>query len=117
MNMQKLIDIVEELGWKACIDKCREEDPYNGRTDYDIELSQYSPAGEDFCISFTFDGTIEELAKEVRDYADTFDEEDHVMMWLGAKKTGMSGVPSAKELVEDAEAIQKMLDELADKLM
>lgn len=37
-------------------------------------------------------------------------------MWIEAKRSGTNGVPSARELVHDAVAIDKMLDELADAL-
>ena len=35
---------------------------------------------------------------------------------MEAKKNGFGGVPSLKELVEDADAIEKMLEELYDAL-
>ena len=34
-------------------------------------------------------------------------------MWLDAKNNGVSGVPDIYTLVQDAEKIQNMLDELA----
>lgn len=34
-------------------------------------------------------------------------------MWILARRSGTSGVPSAKELVEDAQAIDDMLRELS----
>ena len=38
------------------------------------------------------------------------------MMHMEAKKHGVSGVPSLKELVADADAIDKMVEELYDAL-
>ena len=35
---------------------------------------------------------------------------------MEAKKNGSQGVPSLKELVEDADAIEKMIEELYDAL-
>jgi len=37
-------------------------------------------------------------------------------MWVEAKHNGREGIPSIRELVEDADEIDKMLDALADAL-
>ena len=37
-------------------------------------------------------------------------------MWIEARKNGVSGVPGTRELVHDAEDIDKMLQKLADAL-
>ena len=50
--------------------------------------------------------------KNVREYADDFDVDEHVELWIEGR--GKRGVPAtARELVEDAEAIRDMLNELA----
>lgn len=54
-----------------------------------------------------------ELRKE---YAANFDIDEHIELWIEAKRNGVKGVPSARELVYDAEAICKMLQELAAAL-
>lgn len=38
------------------------------------------------------------------------------MMWIIAKHDGVSGVPTARELVDDADEIGCMLQELAEAL-
>lgn len=43
-------------------------------------------------------------------------EEEHIEMWVEARRHGTSGVPSIRELVKDAEAIDAMLKELAEAL-
>lgn len=97
-----LTDRAEDLGWSSHVTA----------EDSSIEFSQETPAGEDF--SFCVSGnTLEEIVAAIREYADDFDMEDHVKMWLDAKDSGMSGVPSVVELVEDAQAIQEMLNTLA----
>jgi len=78
----------------------------------DVELQKASPAGEDFSISVSLDN----LPDGVRTAAENFDVDDHVHMLLDAKRSGLSGVPDVQTLVDDAEAIQGMLDELADAL-
>ena len=77
-----------------------------------IELRKYSPAGEDF--SFTTD--IENFVEEVKEYAAHFDLDEHIEMWIEARRSGTSGVPSTRELVKDAEDIDEMLQELAAAL-
>lgn len=94
----KMIEAAEKLGWSITID----------RSDGTWEFAQGSPAGEDF--SFTVSGDIIEA---VKDYACHFDIDEHIEMWIGARRNGVAGVPSTRELVTDAEAIDKMLQELA----
>ena len=57
------------------------------------------------------------MAEKVEEYAQDFDVDEHVERWIDARKRGVSGVPSTiRELLEDAEAIQKMLNDLAEAL-
>lgn len=91
----------EDLDWSWDED----EDGY-------VQLGKYSPAGEDFFIVVNAGN----LVDEIRDYSDSFDTERHVHDLLDAKDNGFRGVPSLKELVEDADAIQEMLEELTDAM-
>lgn len=97
-NLDRLIEIAESLYWSV------EE------SDGIIELRQYSPAGEDF--GFSIDNN-DHLGQQIFEYAENFDVDEHIEMWLEGKRNGVGGVPSARELVHDAEEIQNMLDELA----
>lgn len=86
----------EELGWSVSYD------------DNDtVELNQGSPAGEDFYF------TVPKLnfCDEVFDYANDFDPEEHAK-----ENLGMSGVPGLRELLDDADAIKRMLLELSEAL-
>ena len=67
---------------------------------------------EDFSICVG----VENLPAEVREYAAGFDIDEHIEMWIEARRNGTSGVPSTRELVKDAEDIDKMLQELAAAL-
>ena len=96
----KYRNICDKLGWWV-----REYDDY-------VEVGKYSPAGEDFF----FIVTAENFAREVDLYADKFDPDEHIEMWIEARRNGVQGVPTTRELVDDAEEIQKMLDELAKAL-
>jgi hypothetical protein len=77
-----------------------------------IELGKYSPAGEDF--SFTTD--TDNFVEGVKEYAAHFNLDEHIEMWIEARHNGVSGVPSTRELVKDAEDIDVMLKVLADAL-
>lgn len=49
-------------------------------------------------------------------YYEDFDIDEHIEMWIEAKRSGTSGVPSTRELVKDAEAIDGMILELSQAL-
>ena len=96
------VDAAENLGWRV------DED----FDDTLVEFAQGTPAGEDFSFTVSKDN----IAHEVAQYAADFDEDEHIEMWLEAKRTGVAGVPSARVLVQDAKEIQEMLYALADEL-
>lgn len=97
---EKQREICEDLGWTI------EED---GK---EITFSQYSPLNEDF--SFTVSGN--DIAEEVRTYQQDFDPEEHAVMWFGVRYE-ISYVPmSIRDLLDDADAIEEMLEKLATAL-
>lgn len=102
VNIDDLLDKAEELGW--CV---RESDT-------EWEFIQNSPAGEDFSfdISASDVRNADDMVREIRSYANSFDAEEHAKMWIEAQGR-VSGVPDLKTLVKDADAIKEMLDELA----
>lgn len=99
----KHIEILENLGWSIL---GYEDD---GR----VEIGQGSPAGEDFSICVD----VEDFPNAVSEAATDFDVDEHIDMWVDARKHGVSGIPPTLELVEDAKAIKEMLQELADALL
>ncbi len=102
-EQQAYLDICEENGWSYSIDE-----KYN-----EVELSQSSPAGEDF----SFIVSLEELPDKVHSFIFNFDVDEHVDMWIEARRAGVEGVPTTRELVDDAEAIEQMLEELSRALL
>lgn len=92
----KIREVCEDLGWMW--------------TDYgdDITLERWSPAGEDLIL--TCDKR--SLTDEIREYAATWDIDEHIEMWVQARQHD-SGIPSVRELCEDAEDIYAMLQDLA----
>lgn len=111
MKLSKVFDIIDECGWG--IYKANYKDTLNDEV-Y-VELSQGSPAGEDFSFGVWYKNA-KDLVNEIKDYAECFDIDEHVEMWIDAKRNGVAGVPSISDLVEDAKEIQKMLDDLVAAL-
>lgn len=99
---QEYLDVLEMHDWTVI----------SYTDDGRVELQKYSPAGEDFSICVE----VKNFPEEVAEYAANFDIDEHIEMWIEAKHNGVSGVPSARELVYDAEDIDKMLHELAAAL-
>ena len=97
----RLYEAADKLGWNII------EDDDGG-----VDFRQGSPAGEDFGF-YIHAG--DDIVEETIRYAGDFDVDEHIEMWAEAKRGGTSGVPSIRTLVEDADAIQEMLDELAQK--
>lgn len=104
---KKIIKAAEALDWAVYHNFVR------GTRAISFEFEKYSPAGEDFsfyCESDSPDGMIE----EIESYSADFDTEEHIEMLIEAKRNGFAGVPSIRELVKDADAIENMLRELAE---
>jgi len=95
------LDTCEGLGWAVCVSE-------NGY----VELEKTTPAGEDFCFSVESETFVDCIGE----YAASFDQDEHVEMLIMAKQGGLSGVPSVRVLVKDAQDIEDMLHELADAL-
>lgn len=75
-----------------------------------VELETHSPLGEDLVETIE----IWNFAGNLRDRARCFDADDHAVMWADARYK-VSGVPdSLRDLFQDAEDIQRMLDELVE---
>ena len=93
----------EEVEWSVQWWGDDEEDQY-------VEFSKYSPAGEDFVFEVWY-SRVSEIPEKVMEYYEEFDPEEHVMLW--ANSAGQNGVPRLRELIEDADAIEEMIRELA----
>ena len=94
-----IFDGIEKLGYKI-----ERDGEY-------VYLINYSPLGEELYETIYLDGE-EGITFQLYKLYDNFDEEDHVYALLEAKKNGLGGIPSMKELIQDAEYIQEMFNEL-----
>ena len=76
------IAVCEALDWRV------HDDP---EEDY-VELEKYSPAGEDFIFGVQKGNFV----KNVREYADDFDADEHVELWIeGAGRTASRPRPAS----------------------
>ena len=109
----EFVEAAEKLEWRVTTQRIGEGPGPHEAADLEVEFEGYSPAGEDF--SFNVRGsTTEELINATCEMARGFDVEEHAAEWYG-NRDKVSGVPqSLKDLLEDAEEIQKMLNELSD---
>ena len=93
LSLDKIISICESEGW--WVTDCGDE----------LELEQYSPAGEDFIVSLPKKDFVKELVR----YTEDFSPDEHAAGWYGQN----NGEPSSlRDLLDDAEAIQTMLESL-----
>lgn len=90
---------IEDAGWKV------------DDNDAIWEIGKCTPAGEDFWFTVN----TENILDEIKEYAEDFDVDEHVIMWVEARNS-CRGVPSVRELLEDAEWIDNELQKLVDKL-
>ncbi len=82
----------------------------------------HSPEGEDLTSNAVFfDGTLKDLYVQLYRFADGFDIDEHVELYIGS--AGRNGVPHVSDLVHDAEmqkefyeSLSKAFDGFADTL-
>jgi len=112
-TFKDIVNAAENVGWN--VTDARESGFTVDEGITQFEFGKYSPAGEDF--SFTVESDCPEgMVDEINAYSADFDKEDHIKMWIGAGEHGTDGVPSIKEIVKDADAIEDMLRELAESI-
>lgn len=78
--------------------------------EYCIELSQFTPAGEDWWVIIWFDGNDESFINSFRKYVESYDVDDEATLYIESR--GKNGIPSSiRTLVEDAEWKEETLGE------
>ena len=100
MISQKILDALADNNWK----------PYINTDDNFIDLEWYSPAGEDFMLSFNVKGD-DDFLSQLFDAYMNFDTERHAV-----ENYGMSGAPGLRVLLDDADAIEDELKHLYGEL-
>lgn len=105
MLKELFVKICEKQGWNVA--------EFSGG----YELSKYSPMGEDFSF---FIGE-NDIKSGVQDYYEDFDPEEHAAKLFNAKRRGVGSVPGSlrnllDDVLDDADAIDEMLRELANAI-
>ena len=100
MISQKILDALADNNWK----------PYIDTDDNSIELEWYSPAGENFILSFDVKDD-DDFLSQLFDAYMNFDTEQHAI-----ENYGMSGAPGLRVLLDDADAIEDELKHLWGEL-
>lgn len=78
-----------------------------------IEMWGFSPAGQELVFYANKNENLKDFFK--KEY-ENFNEEEHIIAWLEAKKNGVKGVPGIFTLVDNAEYIKDMLENLSIEL-
>lgn len=108
MNFDDLKKIIEDSGWQVNIDEIIGNES-------ELEIRQYTPAGEDWGIVVFFDGTVEDAINAIIEYAENYDYNDEQGELIAMR--GQHGIPDDIEtLVEDGKWKQEVLNDLATKL-
>lgn len=106
-KLERYIEACNDLDWTVNIGNNKPGEWY-------AELGWRSPAGEDFWTTAYFEDA-KDFPKGVRECAEEFDPDHNVELW--ADHRGEGGCPDTiRELMDDAEAIQQSLKDLADTL-
>ena len=93
---------------KICEDLVWEVDESEGF----IELSRYTPLGEDFTFSVEPDNMIADF----RSFWSNFDPDEHAVMWFNDRYNIFVTPHRLQDFLDDAEVIDRMLNELATTL-
>ncbi len=100
MKYKKYLPVFKRCGWNVNV------------SDNEIEIENWSPAGEN--IVEYLDKNID-IPSQMQSIADNFDADEHAKIWI--EHRGKNGVPgSIRTLINDADAIQEMYNELAHAL-
>lgn len=116
-NKQNIIDKITECaecnGWSVGLDTGQE------KVIVVFEFSKHTPAGQDFSFSATMrDNSLESLVADMVEYYEGFDVDSEAYLWLDSNGHGKNGAPyRMKDMVEDMEEAEKMIDRLLDAIM
>ena len=85
--------------------------------DDELEVSTYSPEGQDCSTSFKA-GCFENLLRSMAEWVSDFDVDAEAALWIGDDGHGKNGAPyHIKDIVEDMEWWHKQIDTLHDRLV
>lgn len=103
--IKKFIELAEDNEWSV---EYEEEDNI-------LELSKYSPNGQDFFVRIKAGETLEDIAENLYDYAENYDADYEAYLWIGEDGHGKNGAPyRIKDIVTDMEECQAFIYELSE---
>lgn len=112
VNIEVFKAIIEENGWDVSIEE-------NNSGKLLVELSKYTPAGNDFnfCVEMKKEHP-ESLTENILEYYENFDPDYEASLWIGADGHGKNGAPyHIKDIVVDMEMAERMIYELYETLL
>lgn len=108
MNKSLMDTLMGIEGLEFCSQPCFNSDYMDIYADFDFG---HSPEGEDLGSNAVFfDGTLKDLYVQLDRFADSFDIDEHVKLYIGS--AGRNGVPHACDLVHDAEMQKEFYESL-----
>lgn len=108
MLPEKITNVLESQDWNLC--SIGEQDG-----GYYAEIEKNSPGGEDYVATIWFNGLPTDFIEKVAEYSDDYDADDHVIDLIECSSRGcLPG--SLRDLIDDAEDIGEMLNDLAGAL-
>ena len=97
---RRIVDVLESLDWRILSSEIYDDG------NVFVELEWYSELGEDFIVSFWFNGTLSQFVSMFADQYYHFDPDQHAVDWYGANR----GEPSSLQaLLDDAKSIEEHL--------
>lgn len=109
----EVLKLIEDKGWNCMVNE----------EDCEIGIENWSPAGEDMYDYLSYgsndlsdDEKGKNLIESLGQLAENFDADEHAEMYIDMR--GQNGVPNdIRTLIEDADDIQKMYDDLYDSAL
>ena len=99
-------DVIEEMGLACHVDA----------EDQTVEISAYSPEGQDCYVSFRAD-YVKNLLADMAAWVDSFDADYEASLWIGDDGHGKNGAPyHIKDIIADMEWWRDQIDKLYDRL-
>lgn len=102
--MQRIENVLDELNVR-----------YDLSDNYGLVEFWTDTAGQDIPVEIYFDGTPEDFVNQFVEYADNYDVDDEVELYVNMR--GQKGVPATiRELLDDCQEAKDTLTEIANRL-
>jgi len=107
LTIDKFLRTARKCGFKI-------EDIDESQEDFDIEMQQYTPAGEDWWTTLSWNKN-EDIRDKLQEYINGWDSDEEAEIWINMR--GKNGVPSSiRELIDDQDWKLEQLKKLQRRL-